>query len=83
MLVYGAGHYSFFDNYSTSCSNQGNGEVCQSRIVSLEGGSSAYIYDLHTVGTRVMLAQDGIDRIDWSVNQAGFTDEVAVFKPGT
>ncbi|KAH0372502.1 glycoside hydrolase family 55 protein, partial [Aureobasidium melanogenum] len=27
ILIYGAGHYSFFDNYSTNCSDQGNGEI--------------------------------------------------------
>ena len=27
ILIYGAGLYSFFNNYSTACSNQGAGEV--------------------------------------------------------
>lgn len=80
LSFYGAGLYSFFNNYKTACSDQGNSSVCQSRILSLEK-SSAYLYDLHTVGTRVMLTQDGKDVIDWSVNQAGFSDEVAAFKP--
>ncbi|KJR86111.1 glucan 1,3-beta-glucosidase [Sporothrix schenckii 1099-18] len=31
--VYGAGLYSFFNNYDTSCSAPGNGELCQARMV--------------------------------------------------
>ena len=47
--MYGAGLYSFFNNYSTTCSDQGNGEVCQNRIVSIEGTSSAItIYNENT-----------------------------------
>lgn len=56
VLVYGAGHYSFFNNYDTSkpcpasqemspnffkaCSNLNGPENCQTNIVSLEGGLS-------------------------------------------
>lgn len=79
MLVYGAGHYSFFDNYSTTCSNQGNGEVCQSRIVELDA-SNVYLYDLHTVGANQMLTVDGVDRAAYADNQAGFTGEIAVVR---
>ncbi len=32
VVVYGAGLYSFFNNYQTSCSNITSGENCQSRI---------------------------------------------------
>jgi hypothetical protein len=39
-----AGLYSFFNNYSTTCSDQGNGEICQSRILSVEGKSNIYAY---------------------------------------
>ena len=49
MLIGRIGLYSFFNNYSTTCSNQGGGEVCQSRIFSVEGSSIVYLYDLHTV----------------------------------
>ena len=80
VLVYGAGLYSFFNNYSTTCSNQGNDSVCQSRILTLEKNSAVDVYDLHTVGTRVMITQNGNDRADWKDNHAGFADEVAVFK---
>jgi len=47
------GLYSFFNNYSTTCSNQGGGEVCQSRIFSVEGSSIVYLYDLHTVSKSI------------------------------
>lgn len=32
VVVFGAGLYSFFNNYNTDCSDAGNGEVCQARI---------------------------------------------------
>lgn len=40
ILIYGAGFYSFFNNYSTTCSAQGNGEICQSQIFQLQGSNS-------------------------------------------
>lgn len=48
IAIYGAGLYSFFDNYSTDCSNQGKGETCQSRITSIEN-SAITMYNLNTV----------------------------------
>ncbi|KAI9727316.1 MAG: hypothetical protein M1828_006935 [Chrysothrix sp. TS-e1954] len=79
MLVYGAGLYSFYDDYSTTCSDQGNGEVCQNHILSVEN-SQLSLYDLHTVGTHYMISLDGRDMALFSENLAGFTDEIAVFR---
>lgn len=41
IFIYGAGLYSFFQNYNSTCSNLGEGARCQSRILGLEeeGGS--------------------------------------------
>lgn len=85
VLVYGAGLYSFFNNYSTTCSNQGNGEVCQDRILSVEGGSSragaVSVYNLNTVGTHNMITIDGKDAVSYADNLNGFVDTVALFRP--
>jgi len=79
ILVYGAGLYEFFNNWSTDCLNQGGGASCQSRIFSVEN-SQVYLYDLHTIGTRNMITLDGVDIAKFSDNIAGFTDEIAVFR---
>jgi len=56
--IYGAGLYSFFDNYNTSCSAGGNGEACQGQIFSVEGasaGGDVGVYNLNTVGSTSMV----------------------------
>lgn len=79
--MYGAGLYSFFDNYSTDCSDQGNGEVCQNRIFSLEGSSNGVsVYNLNTVGTHEMITIDGRDVANYEDNLNGFIDTVALFR---
>ncbi|APA15899.1 hypothetical protein sscle_15g106690 [Sclerotinia sclerotiorum 1980 UF-70] len=81
VYVYGAGLYSFFDNYNTSCSDQGNGEACQARIFSLEGNNTDIgIYNLNTVGTTNMITIDGRDFGNYSDNLAGFVDHIALFR---
>ncbi|KAK3058591.1 hypothetical protein LTR09_000155 [Extremus antarcticus] len=79
--IYGAGLYSFFNNYSTTCSNQGNGEVCQNRIFSLEGDSKAItVYNENTVGTHFMVTIDGEDVASYEDNLDGFVDTIALFR---
>ncbi|KAJ8060718.1 hypothetical protein OCU04_011023 [Sclerotinia nivalis] len=81
VYVYGAGLYSFFDNYNTSCSDQGNGEACQARIISLEGNNTDIgIYNLNTVGITNMITIDGRDFGNYSDNLAGFVDHIALFR---
>ncbi|MBA7493104.1 hypothetical protein ES702_03659 [subsurface metagenome] len=83
MYVYGAGHYSFFYNYNVTCSQQGYGAECQSRIVSLEGSSqNVAIYGLSTVGSQSMITFDGRDIVPAADNVAGFTNTIALFRPG-
>lgn len=82
ILIYGAGLYSFFDNYSTSCSDQGNGEKCQNRIFSLEqsAGKGVSVYNLNTVGTHYQITVDGKDVAYYGDNLDGFVDTVALFR---
>ncbi|KAI1881109.1 hypothetical protein JX265_001349 [Neoarthrinium moseri] len=83
ILIYGAGHYSFFSSYSTTCSTVEAGETCQSRIVSLEGTiSNVNIYNLNTIGSLSMINRDGTSLASWSDNVNTFAANIAVFKSG-
>jgi glucan 1,3-beta-glucosidase len=79
VLVYGVGLYSFFSNNNVTCSNQGNGEACQSRIFSVED-SSVSVYNLNTVGTTNMITLNGADVAVYSDNLDGFVDSIALFR---
>lgn len=81
LLFYGVGLYSFFNNYSTSCSNQGNGETCQNRIFELDSSSQGVsVYNLNTVGTHNMIVLDGKDIAYYGDNLDGFIDTIALFR---
>ncbi|KAL5430538.1 hypothetical protein PMIN07_007831 [Paraphaeosphaeria minitans] len=83
LLVYGAGLYSFFDNYSTKCSDVASQGVCQTRIVSIEGGQLAHdvsFYNLNTAGSTWMVTRDGVDLAANADNNSTFVDGVNVFR---
>jgi len=81
VLVYGAGLYSFFSDYSTACSTFSAGQTCQQRITSIEGtASNVNIYNLNTIGTREMLTRNGA-RVAWFADNVNtFASNVAVYK---
>jgi glucan 1,3-beta-glucosidase len=83
VLVYGAGLYSFFSDYSTACSTFSAGQTCQQRITSIEGAASnVNIYNLNTIGTREMLSRNGA-RVAWFADNVNtFASNVAVYKSG-
>ena len=81
VLVYGAGCYSFFSNYSTQCSTFTAGQTCQSRIVSIEGSAdNVNIYNLNTIGSLSMLNRDGAMVAWYNDNVNVFPSNVAVYK---
>jgi glucan 1,3-beta-glucosidase len=82
ILVYGAGLYSFFNDYSTSCSNQGGGENCQNNIFSIEGSSFSNVnmYNLNTVGVTNMITMNGITYATYGSNLDGFVDTIAMWR---
>ena len=85
LLAYGVGLYSFFDNYSTACSQEGAGAVCQTRILSLEGTAhvhDVWVYNLNTVGSTSMVTRDGVDIVLAVDNNSTFVDTVNVFRTG-
>lgn len=81
-FVYGAGFYSFFNNYDTSCSTVEAGENCQSRIASLENASNINIYGLNTIGSLSMLEKDGSSVASWSDNVNVFPANIMMYKSG-
>jgi glucan 1,3-beta-glucosidase len=56
VFVFGAGLYSFFDNYDQTCLNT---ESCQDNILSLESSSSIYLYGVSTKASTNMVSVDG------------------------
>ncbi|KAI8958122.1 glycoside hydrolase family 55 protein [Daldinia sp. FL1419] len=83
IFIYGAGHYSFFNNYSTTCSTVEAGENCQSRIVSLEGSTSNInIYALNTIGSLSMIDKDGKSLAKWEDNVNVFQANIMLFRTG-
>lgn len=81
-FIYGAGLYSFFNNYSTTCSNIGGPENCQSEIFSIDGSvNGIQITDLITVGTKNMIVNNGASVAVYSDNVNVYPDAIAYFTP--
>jgi glucan 1,3-beta-glucosidase len=86
VLVYGAGLYSFFNNYSTLCSAGPKNlkTKCQSRLVWIEDHSDAsenvVIYDIYTIGTVSMVTNNGSDALSPD-NWSNYGESIALFKP--
>ncbi|KAJ5779779.1 hypothetical protein N7457_007499 [Penicillium paradoxum] len=80
VIIYGAGLYSFFNNYSTTCSTFPLPENCQSMIFSIEGSTSGLVvYGLNTVGTTYMIVKDGTALAQVSDNLATYAATIAYF----
>ena len=72
--------YSFFNYYSTTCSNSGGPENCQSEIFSVENSSGLTVYTLSTIGTTNMIVNNGQSVASYSNNLATFAQTIAYFK---
>lgn len=89
VVVYGAGLYSFFNNYSTKCSGGPYGGIrkCQSRMVWIEDttgtSQNVVLYELFTIGTISMVTSNGVDIALWKDNWNVFGESLALFKPQT
>ncbi|KAJ9354921.1 pectate lyase superfamily protein-domain-containing protein [Paecilomyces variotii] len=85
ITIIGAGLYSFFDSYSTTCSDQDQTTKCQSLISSIEGDSTSnlYIYSLTTVGSTDMIVTDGTVVATYSDNVDTFGSTLAYFTYST
>ena len=77
VLVYGAGLYSFFENYEKTCLATSS---CQDNMVSIEQcAGDNYIYTLATIGTTNMLSVDGSPLVAQSDNPDVYGSTFAIF----
>lgn len=82
VVVYGAGLYSFFNNYNDSCASNKSPEYCQERILSVEGEvDGTRFLGLSTVGTKFMVQRDGVDWVRAIENNSTFADTLALYSP--
>ena len=77
VYVYGAGLYSFFDNYLQECLTT---ESCQDNMVSLECSTGVYLYGLSTKAATNMVVVDGTSQALQSDNTNGFCQTIALFE---
>ncbi|EIW63632.1 exo-beta-1,3-glucanase [Trametes versicolor FP-101664 SS1] len=73
ILVFGAGLYSFFQNYGQGCLNTFN---CQQQIVNIDSASTVAIYSLSTVASQFQISVNGQGVVPNSANRAGFAQTV-------
>lgn len=81
IVIYGAGIYSFFKNYDTTCSSDqaaGGKRDCQNQIVSIEKSSGIIAYTLSEVGALQMLTVDGVDKASWSDNLSVYSNTIGL-----
>ncbi|KAG8762427.1 hypothetical protein FRC12_009041 [Ceratobasidium sp. 428] len=77
IFVYGAGLYSFFQNYVQTCLDS---YTCQDSIVTVSSDSSdVYMYSLSTVGTTNMLNVGSAGIVKQSDNRNGFASTMTVW----
>jgi len=75
VLVYGAGLYSFFDNYSQTCLDT---ESCQDNMVDLED-STVWLYGLSTKASTNMVTLNGASAAKDSDNRNNFCATIGLF----
>lgn len=76
IIVFGAGHYSFYQNYAQTCLPNSD---CQSQIVNVDSGSSIFIYNLATIGVTNQLSVAGAAVIPASDNVDGLQSTFTVW----
>lgn len=79
VFVYGAGFYSFFDNYNQS---QVSARRSQKRILwlqDLDDDANVWVLNLNTVGVEKMVTVDGEDVVDEEPLRNGFGNTLAVW----
>lgn len=84
VAVYGAGLYSFFNNYNTTCSNGPLGpNKCQARITEIKGtAEDVVLYDYTTIGSRSMVNVESTEVALAKDNPNVYGDTLALFMTG-
>jgi glucan 1,3-beta-glucosidase len=73
---YGAGTYSFFDNYSQTCVT---GQNCQEHINEIEGSTNVNIFGLSTKASVNMITSGGKGLLQDKDNRSNFCATIAIF----
>jgi len=91
--IYGAGLYSFFSNYDTTCSDHTStvyNEYCQAQIFGIDeggpagttySGSTVYVYGLNTLGSVSMIDRNGASVAAQSANTNSYAESIILFRP--
>ncbi|KAJ6553926.1 glycoside hydrolase family 55 protein [Mycena vulgaris] len=77
ILIFGAGLYSFYSNYSQTCLET---RSCQRQILNISN-STVYIYSLATVSSTFQISLDGEGVVNQKDNNNGFASTVTVWRP--
>ncbi|PPQ99276.1 hypothetical protein CVT26_014092 [Gymnopilus dilepis] len=77
ILVFGAGLYSFFENYAQDCSGTLN---CQEQITSIESSTNVGLYSFSTIASTYQISVDGAEVIGEAANTNGFPSTITVWK---
>ncbi|KAJ7632168.1 exo-beta-1,3-glucanase [Roridomyces roridus] len=76
VLVFGAGLYSFFDNYVQTCLTPAN---CQNQIFNIDSASSVHVYNLATAGSTFQVSRNQAGVVNQASNPNGFAGTVTVY----
>lgn len=77
VFVFGAGMYSFFNNYDSGCLATTN---CQQTMVTVEQSQGIYMYSVNTVGSQNLLSVDQVELVPAIANDNSFADTIAIFE---
>jgi glucan 1,3-beta-glucosidase len=75
--VYGAGLYSFFNNYDSGCITTTN---CQQYMVSIQSSEAVYLFGLNTVAVQTLVEVDGVILVPAGANVNTFCNTLALFE---
>lgn len=74
---YGAGLYSFFNNYDSGCITTTN---CQQFMVTIKGSEAIYLFGLNTIAAQTLVEVDGVSLVPEGPNVNTFCRTVALFE---
>jgi len=73
ILLFGAGLYSFFQDYNQTCIASA---TCQSQILNIDSASTINVYSLATVATTYQVSVDQVGIVNQANNTNGFSSTV-------
>ena len=77
IFVYGAGLYSFFDNYSQDCLKT---ESCQKNMLEVRCSNGVRVWGLSTKASENMVTREGEGVVKQADNRSNFCSTVALFE---